>query len=827
MHDQVTALLRLRTAPPAVPPGFVLRPRLEDRLAAGSAGPVTLVSAGAGAGKTLTLAAWARHAPVPVTWLAVDDTDNDLQAFWSDLLGALTVSDSVPGDSPLRHITPAAGFGDPGVALIRAGLAELPGRVVLVLDDFHHITDPAVLHSFGQLLDHQPPQLHLVLAARADPALRLHRLRVNGSVTDVRARDLAFTPAEALGLFAGNGMHLSEDQLEVLLDRTQGWAAGLRLALMCLDPADIDGGLARFTGSDRLVAEYLVEEVTDQLPDSDRQFLLTTSIADRVSAGLADALTGRGDGQATLERLAAQNTLLVGLAGRSEWFCVHPLLRDLLLHRLTRDHPGEVPDLHLRACRWFAGQGEPIPAIRHAGHARRWDEVGRLLTARGLPLILTASRPALIAALAPAAAQARVDPTAGTLLAAAVCHYHRHDYDEMARDAGDAAALMDNLPAEDRHAAAALIATLRVVRSRTHDPVTLTPAAAALMDLLDDVPRQQLPAAEQYRIIATNNIALGQLWAGDLTAAETTLAVVQTRCADMGLGLVELSAQAHLALLDAIHGRLPDAADSAEAGQRVAERRGWVSEPQALALYAAHALTAIATHRLDAADANITAGLAVSNGGSDIACRLTLAIAAVEVEIARHDPAAARAADTRLRELQHLSGALPPMLDRWCTVAHADTYLATGQPQAAIALLSAGGSNPQPAGFTAALERVALAEASLMLHQPDAALDLLGTDPAALLPFRGPAVHGRILAAVAADQTHRGTAALAAMTDAIDLAHRVGITGPFLTAGPQVTALIARHRHVVATHLTFTSGLTAAADGNSPPTGGATPDPTC
>ena len=144
-----------------------------------------------------------------------------------------------------------------------------------------------------------------------------------------------------------------------------------------------------------------------------------------------------------------------------------------------------------------------------------------------------------------------------------------------------------------------------MVHSRTHDPVTLTPAAAALMDLLDDVPRQQLPAAEQYRVIATNNIALGQLWAGDLAAAETTLAVVQTRCADMGLGLVELSAQAHLALLDAIHGRLPDAADRADAGQRIAERRGWASEPQALALYAAHALTAIATNRLDAADANI------------------------------------------------------------------------------------------------------------------------------------------------------------------------------------------------------------------------------
>ena len=179
---------------------------------------------------------------------------------------------------------------------------------------------------------------------------------------------------------------------------------------MCLDPNDIDGGMSRFTGTEPLVAEYLIEEVTDQLPEPDRQFLLTTSVADRLSAELANALTGRSDGQLTLERLAAQNALLVALAGRSDWFSVHPLLRELLLNRLARDQPGAVVDLHLRAAQWFAAQGEPIPAIRQATAAGQWDEVGRLLTELALPLVLTPRRAALVAALAPAAVRARCSP---------------------------------------------------------------------------------------------------------------------------------------------------------------------------------------------------------------------------------------------------------------------------------------------------------------------------------------------------------------------------------------------------------------------------------
>jgi LuxR family maltose regulon positive regulatory protein len=193
---------------------------------------------------------------------------------------------------------------------------------------------------------------------------------------------------------------------------------------------------------------------------------------------LANELTGHDDAQLILERLVTQNALVVGLAGRNDWFSVHPLLRDLLRHRLALEHPGVVTDLHLRAAGWFAAQGQPIPAIRHASAAGHWDEVGRLLTGLALPLIVTPSAPALAAALGPAAARARVNPTASTLLAAAVCHYHRHDYESMIRDANDAAHLIASVPEVDRSPAEVVIAVFQLVGSRTRNPALTVPSAA-------------------------------------------------------------------------------------------------------------------------------------------------------------------------------------------------------------------------------------------------------------------------------------------------------------------------------------------------------------
>ena len=818
MDEQISGLLRLRASPPMVSSGFVVRERLGERLTAAVDHPVTLISAGPGYGKTLTLASWSHLTSNSgrVAWLSIDETDNDVRAFWTDVLGALAIAGALPTSDALREMLPTTGFGVREALLVRAALTELPGVVTLVLDDFHLITDPRVQESVGQLLEHQPPQLRLMLVTRSDPPLRLNRLRVNGDLTDIRADDLAFTRDETVELLHRNGIHPTEHQVDCLLDRTQGWAAGLRLTLMRLDPADLERGVSGFTGRNRLVAEYLIEEVTDRLTDVDRQFLLTTSIADRVSGPLANELTGRSDGQLSLERLMAQNALLVGLAGSYEWFTLHPMLREVLAHRLAIEQPGAVQELHLRSSRWFAAHHEPIQAIRHATAAERWDEVARLLTGIAWPQMLTPNASALVSALEPAADRAAIHPTTGTLLAAAVRDLHRQDFDSMIRAVESAADRLGDVQDEDQYAAETFIALLRVTHSRIHNPALTAPVAAQLLQLLDRAPHPHLPTSAQYRVIATNNLAVGQLWTGQLDAAEATLTTVQIRCQDYGLGLTELSAQAHLALLDVINGRLHQARRRAGAAQDLAVQRGWTAQPQALGLFLALAMTHLEQGRLDMAAATVDSGLALSRAGSDAACRVALGIAVVSIAVARRDPAAACAASAQLDAIRSQAGNLPPMLSRWCTVAHADAHLAAGNPDAAIALIGESSSAP---GYAWTLEHIALAKAQLMLDRPDAALDLVEQIRRTPLSYVAPAVEARVLAAVAAERMHRFTAALTALSEAINLAVEDANYRPFLLAGTCIAGILARHRHLVARHLEFTRTLSAAINSSTPAAG--------
>jgi LuxR family maltose regulon positive regulatory protein len=434
------------------------------------------------------------------------------------------------------------------------------------------------------------------------------------------------------------------------------------------------------------------------------------------------------------------------------------------------------------------------------------------LIALAMPLLLTPNAAALVAALAPAAVVARVEPTTSTLLASAMGHFHRHDYESMGRDADDATELMSAVSPDTRPALEMVTAVLRVVHARVRDPARVGRAAEQLLELVERTARPDLPAVEQYRIIAMNNIGIGQLWSGDLAEADRTLCRVQALSQELGLGLVELSTRAHLAVLDVIHGRLPQAHRATAAAQEIATRKGWASEPQALGLYAAAALTHLERDQLDAAQEQIDAGLAVSNSGSDVACRLVLAIAAVGVSVARGNPDTVRAAACRLDEIRAVAGDIPTFLTRWCTVARADAFLATGEPAAAISVI---GELPAPEGYPAALERVAVAKALLSLHRPQAALALLDPVTGTAMPYRAPAVEAEILAAVSADLIHRDTAAMTAITAAVDLAHGVGIIRPFRAAGPRMPALLARHRHVVARHLNFTATLTTGNNGNT------------
>ena len=804
--------LRLRASPPAVPPGLVARARLDALLSRSATQPVTLLSAGPGSGKTLTVASWLGGDGFggAAAWLTVDGTDNDLATFWADVLGALTVGAALPVDSALRELVPAAAFGPVQALQVRAGLAELPVPVVLVLDDFQEITGAAVLESLNNLIDHQPPNLRLVLVTRSDPALRLHRVRVSGGLAEIRAQDLAFTQTEAAELFDRSDLDLTTEQVRVLLDRTQGWPAGLRLAAMSLTSADHGSsdaadGIARFTGTQRSVAEYLIGEVLDRLPPPDRDFLLKTSIADRLSGALAVALTDRNDSQLILESLVAANAFVVSVGGPDTWFRYHPLLRDLLQHRLSLEHPGSITDLHLRAAGWFTAQGELIPALRHATLAGSWDEVGRLLSSTALPLILTPAGPALAAAIEPAATRSTQDPTLGTLLAAGACHYHRHDFTAMLQDGNAAAEFLSGAEEDLRDPAEVMIAIMTTVFDRTQGTDALIGSSTRLLFLLDQAPRRRIPAAPHYRTIGLNNLGVGQLWAGDLTDAHTSLSAAQTHARELGMGLAEISAQAHLSVLELIHGQLRAAYDRAHAVQQVVDRRGWVAEPQAHGLYVALGLTLLAWDQLDAADDTITAGLAASSAGSDTSCRLAMGVTAVGIAVARGDVAAARSAAARLAEELAPVTDRPDLLTRWCGVAQAHARLIWGDPEAAIGCVPAPSAGD--AGYPAGLERVVLAKAHLALGRTEPLTELLAPLLEPGLPHLAPAVEARVLLAVAADRQHRDSAALTAIIEAIDLAHTQRIRRPFLDAGPTAAALIRRHRQVTAEHLEFTAHL--------------------
>ena len=316
--------------PPAPPARLVDRPRLHELIERGTTGLVTLVSAHAGSGKTVLLSSWAAEAePGRVAWLGLDRDDNWSPRFWLGVERALAGAGALVGTS--------ANTGEARLAMQIAD--RLEGRdepVVLVLDDFHEIESPIVHRELQTLIDRSPGGLRLVLATRADPSLRLQRLRLTDDLTEIRAAELAFTVdecGEALEPFATD---LAEGDVEALHDRTEGWAAGIRLAALSLaSESDRAGFLRRFAGDDRAVADYLLNEILDRQPDRLREFLLRTSVPDTISAELADALTGRRDGGRVLSELAAANFLVSGYAGSEVRYRYHGLLLEFLRAQLA------------------------------------------------------------------------------------------------------------------------------------------------------------------------------------------------------------------------------------------------------------------------------------------------------------------------------------------------------------------------------------------------------------------------------------------------------------------------------------------------------------
>jgi LuxR family maltose regulon positive regulatory protein len=367
-------------------PNVILRPRLIERLNQGlsSGSKLTLISASAGFGKTTLASEWITGSGRPVAWLSLDEGDNDPTRFLTYLVAALQTSTTNVGAGAMAMLqSPQPPPAESILTSLLNDLAAISDNFVLVLDDYHLIDTQAVDQVLTFLLEHQPPQLHLVIATREDPPLPLARLRARGQLTELRAADLQFTPAEtAEFLNQVMGLNLSDGDVTALETRTEGWVAGLQLAALSMQGhQDAASFIKSFTGSHHFVLDYLVEEVLGQQPESIQTFLLRTSILDRMCASLCDAILcdSSVSGQETLEYLEHANLFIVPLDSERRWYRYHHLFGDLLRQRLGKNlSQKEVAELHIRASEWYEQNGVMHEAFHHALTAGDFERAARV-----------------------------------------------------------------------------------------------------------------------------------------------------------------------------------------------------------------------------------------------------------------------------------------------------------------------------------------------------------------------------------------------------------------------------------------------------------------
>jgi LuxR family transcriptional regulator, maltose regulon positive regulatory protein len=419
MGDTTEVVITTKLFKPSLRQHTVERKRLYDLLRVGCTLPLTLVVAPAGWGKSTLVAEWLAHDEINAGWVSLDGGDNDPMRLWRYLLLAAGQAGSAAGAAAMRRLDAAGSdvLRDVLPAFVNA-LVSADAPLVLVLDDYHLVTSAQVHASVAMLLDRSPPQLHLILITRADPALPLSRLRVREEIAEIGAEDLRFSAAEALDFFSDRpGPRLSEQDVFRLLARTEGWAAGLQLASLRLrGRADPAAFIDRFTGADWQIVSYLGDEVLASQRPEIREFLLVTSVLNRMCAPLCDTLTGRADGAELISDVHRANLFVIPLDDERRWFRYHHLFGDLLRHELARTSPERPATLHRRAAQWYAEHDDPAEAIGHAiasgdnalssrlvaAHWLRTFNTGQLETVRmwldALPAELVASDASLSAA---------------------------------------------------------------------------------------------------------------------------------------------------------------------------------------------------------------------------------------------------------------------------------------------------------------------------------------------------------------------------------------------------------------------------------------------
>jgi LuxR family transcriptional regulator, maltose regulon positive regulatory protein len=562
-----------RTAPRLIDRGDLLAAL--DRAAAVK---VTIISAPAGSGKTSLLRAWAGHPGQShrFAFIQVQRDQHDAQQFWLALLGAVRQA-SAPA-SPAEP--PAATPDFNGPAMVDRVLSELAGQrgpLILVIDDLHELNCPEALAQLTRLLTALPGSVHAVLATRRDLPLRLHQLRLAGELAEIRAADLRFSEQETRELLAASGLTLSEAGAALLHQRTEGWAAGLRLAAIALaDHPDPERFVAEFSGSDRTVAEYLLAEMLEHQPGEVQQLLLRTSLLDRVNGELADLLTGRTGSERILLELEDANAFVVSLDAGRTWFRYHHLFADLLRLELRRTLPEEVPALHRRAAEWLTQHGQIVDAIRHTQAAGDWADAARLLADHSFSLTLdgqTQTIQALLRAFPPG-----TDHTELALVHATV-ELVEGRLDEAAAHLGVAEARAEATPADRQRRLRVAIAALKLFLARRRGRwAGVVEQVRFLASPVTGQSDEDIALGSDLRAVALMNLGIVEAWSLGLEDAERHLQEGADLAREIGRPYLEVSCLAQLGFASKIR-PFATARRRCQEAIALAERHGWGTEP--------------------------------------------------------------------------------------------------------------------------------------------------------------------------------------------------------------------------------------------------------
>jgi LuxR family maltose regulon positive regulatory protein len=786
---------------PRPPKPLVDRPRLFELLDQGVEGPLTLISAPAGAGKTSLLASWLAAKPRTVAWLTPRPQLTEA-TFWAEWLAA--VQRVAPPRSAVRRLAgPRSGTPAPFVVQLLNGFAELEEPLVVVVDDFHSIRSTEICGAIEQLLRVAPTSLRLVLSTRHDPPLPLHLLRASGELTELRAHDLAMTTDEVQELLDGLGVELEPHVLALLLEQTEGWAAGIRLFTLAhrtrgrevtmLEAIELD---------ERPASEYLLAEVLRRQPEDTRDFLLATSVAERFTADLANEMTGRSDSAHIAERLVADNVFIERLDTQPPWYRYHHLFAELLRAELRHTARARIPELHARAARWHFENRAPMDAVHHALAAVDIDLLTLCLVDGWFELVArtdAAFRTELLGLIP----EADVDASPALSAVLASIEFINGSTRSGTRRLTRARKLWPKTTEPPLHAVLTFAELLHSTnRGKFGDTAR---RARELLVLAEEGPFSS-QAAETMRAIALGHLGLAEVALGELAEADAHLseALEASRIADVPYA--ELAAMGGMAWIQLIRGHLRRAARIARTAVELAQARGWEQSGQAAVSLSVLALVEHEWDDLDAADAHARELGDTARRLDDASGRLWAAVIQASLCLAGRGNDADLALE-RLHGAAELSSVESPRLRRIVTALEARLMVAAADHDGAAALIDeALEENPSSPGLHGVRARLLLASGDA-----EAALSALTAPCDAAYPTV--AIEREVLRAVALRATGNGDSALAAIENALARAEPEGIRRPFLSAGRGVRELLADHLRKGVSHRWFASELLRSLDG--------------